>query len=158
MRKTKFLLALVFLWLSPAYSDFSEEGVTGQFRAMVQNPTHGGGDFATFVTKPFIQDPTQDKAFFSRPTQTQWKKRYTDYDRTARNIAALEIFKIIGTSFRGIITDTYKKALEPLVQAQKDGLFNIIGGSLGFQNRPATPAEKAIMARELLNLGRFMGR
>ncbi len=151
-----FVLTVLFLTAANAVPKFSDEGVTDDFRAMLANPRGPAkptDSFATFVTRPHMV-PMTDMAFFSDPQNSRgkWNREYKSH--TGRDkITVLGIFETMGTSRRGILNASLPGAIF-MTTAQQTGMLGIITGDLGFRKKAATEAEKDVMARELLNLGR----
>ncbi len=108
--------------------------------------------FATYVTRPFVANPSQSMQFWSDPKtfRPHWNTQYKAWSGQSTNINALGILETIGTSRRSLILDP---KYQRITDAETKGMSGIIRGDLGFRKRAATDPEKESMARELLNLG-----
>ncbi len=154
-----FVFTVLFLTAANAVPKFSHEGVTDDFRAMLANPRGPAkptDSFATLVTRPHMVSMT-DMDFFSDPQNSRgkWNREYKSH--TGRDkITVLGIFETMGTSRRGILNASLPGAIF-MTTEQQTGMLRIITGGLGFRKKAATEAEKDVMARELLNMGRSMG-
>ena len=113
-----------------------------------------GESFATHVTRPFAAGTRTDVEFFKTPNAAQWNVAYQAYTKSPAKITALGVFETMGTSLRGILNSS--SSYEQIVAAEADGIVNLVKGDLGFMNRNCTGQEEWMMARELLNLGRYL--
>jgi len=152
-----FSLILIFLFGFNSVQS-CEEGVTVDFKNMLKTPTataQVGESFATYVTRPFIQDGSKDTQFFSDPKNSfpTWSKQYKGWSKKEAAIDALGVFETMGISRRGILLDPRSENYKGITVAQKNGMLGIIRGDLGFGDRSMTGEEEAIAARELLNIG-----
>ena len=131
------------------------------FQNMLRNPATSpskGESFATYVTRPFVDDLTRKTEFFSDPRESrpQWDSEYKNWSTKTRSaaaarISALGIFETIGVSRRGLTRsgNDYTR----ITDAQREGMVRIVAGQLGFRSTPATEQEKSILAREFGQYG-----
>lgn len=147
------LFFFVFILVGTAHSRYSQEGIPPGFIAMLINPD-AAPTREDFVTKAVRQFQHQNLLFFSKPSYDAWNAQYYRLMGTRKNLTALDIFETLGVSARGILMGPYLGYI-PVASADLTGIVSVAGGSLGIRRQPAKPEEEHILARELLNMGRF---
>jgi hypothetical protein len=156
-----FFVLLAFVTFNDAYGlRYSEDDVTPDFKKMLggpNSPKEANESFATHVTRPFIAKTDDNFSFFSDPKKSRadWDSKHRAWKSDGGSLNVFDIFKTMGSANRGILNHDnldYKH----ISNAQEIGMVKIVSGDLGFSKKTCTSEQEAIMARELLNIGRSM--
>ena len=152
------LVVFIVLLSPPCYSNYSTDGIPGDFMGMLDKPAAFRTDnLATFIARPFAAGEERDLSFFSKPqaSRPKWNQKHQSHTKTAANMKAQDIFVTTGTIFRGLLNNE-DDAYGDLVNAAAEGMLGALKGDLGFKEQPSSETEKRNAVREVLNLGRWM--